>query len=250
MSNNLDLDQLVAGQSDKETTVNTATGQLDAALTEAFTCDLSAGNVTLTSTQFRRNIAFRADGVATSGRKIIIPASIKKLFIVENEATSSHAIIVQKGTSPNTQVTVAVGEIAFLYADGTATGLIGATFTGAGGGISEVMSVSAMVAGAPTASQKIAIFVFPFSADIASGATGSQCESLVSATAQTDFLVKKNGSTIGTIRWAISGTIATYVTFSATSFAAGDIMVIEAPVTPDATLADIAFSLKMTRTSD
>lgn len=250
MSNNLDLDQLVAGQSDKETTVNTATGQLDAALTEALTCDLSAGNVTLSNTQFRRNMVFRADGVATSGRKIIVPASIKRLFIVENESTSTDSIIVQKGTSPNTQVTVGVGEIAVIYADGTATGMIGVSLVSSGGGVSEVMAISAMVAGAPTASQKIAIFVFPFTADIAASATGSQCESLVSATAQTDFLVKKNGSTIGTIRWAASGTVATYVTFSATSFAAGDILVIEAPASPDATLADIAFSLKLTRTSD
>jgi hypothetical protein len=247
MSNNLDIDQLSAGQSEKEITVNTATGQLDAALTEWLNVDLTSGDVTLTTTELRRNALFYADNVATSGRAIILPATnIKKNFYVYNPAASTDDITVEKGTG---SITVGPGEIAVCHADGTTNGLVGGVVTAASGVVSEPFSVGAMCSGAPAASEKLLIYSFVYSVDIAANAVGSECESLVSATAQTDFLVKKNGSTIGTIRWAAAGTVATYVSFAATSFAAGDIIVIEAPASPDATLADIGFSLKMTRTS-
>jgi hypothetical protein len=59
------------------------------------------------------------------------------------------------------------------------------------------------------------------------------------ATAQTDFDLKKNGSSIGTVRFAAAGTTASYVSISASSWVAGDILTLIAPATPDATIADI-----------
>lgn len=72
---------------------------------------------------------------------------------------------------------------------------------------------------------------------------GTVCSAQVAATAQTDFLVKKNGSTVATLRFAASGTTCTLVSASTTSFVAGDVIVITAPATPDATLSDVAISL-------
>ena len=49
MSNNLELAQVAAAQNQKEVTINDQAGQLDAALTEQFVADVSAGNVALVS---------------------------------------------------------------------------------------------------------------------------------------------------------------------------------------------------------
>lgn len=246
MSNNLDLDQLTTGQTDKETTVNTQVGQIDAAITETLTCDLTSGNVTLTATQFRRNTIFQASNVATSGRKIILPStSIKRSFLVFNPASSTNSITVEKGS---TDITVGIGEIGIFYADGTTNGLSGGSLVT--GTVADAYSVGTSCVGKPATSEKLIVFAFPYSATLAASAAGSQCVAQTAATAQTDFTLKKNGSSIGTIRFAAAGTVASYVSISSTTFAAGDVLTIEAPASQDATLADIGFSLKLTRTSN
>lgn len=248
MSNNLDLDQLTTGQTDKETTVNTATGQIDAAITETLTCDLTSGDVTLTATQFRRNQIFQASNVATSGRKINLPStSIKRSFLVFNPASSTNSIAVVKGS---TSINVGIGEIGIFYADGTTNGLLGGSLVAVTGTVAEAYSIGTSCVGKPATSEKLIVFAFPYSATLAASASGSQCVAQTAATAQTDFTLKKNGSSIGTIRFAAAGTVASYVSISSTTFAAGDVLTIEAPASQDATLADIGFSLKLTRTSN
>lgn len=76
------------------------------------------------------------------------------------------------------------------------------------------------------------------------GLTGSTCAADVAATAQTDFLVKVNGTTKATLRFAASGTTCSVVAPSSTVIASGDIIKIIAPASPDATLAGVAFTLK------
>lgn len=74
--------------------------------------------------------------------------------------------------------------------------------------------------------------------------TGSTCSADVAATAQTDFLVKVNGTTKATLRFAASGTTCSVVSPSSTVITSGDIVKIIAPASPDATLAGVAFTLK------
>lgn len=107
------------------------------------------------------------------------------------------------------------------------------------------VSIGAAVSGAPDDSQAIVIPVTR-SLSLAADATGSTAKALVAATAQTDISVKKNGSSIGTIRFAAAGTTASFVGISQTSFAAGDVLVFTFPATADATLADIGIALKFT----
>jgi len=101
--------------------------------------------------------------------------------------------------------------------------------------------------GAPTASQLILLHVFSRSVTFPSGLTGSNGKAKTAATAQTDIDIKKNGSSVGTIRFAASGTVPTFIMASQTTFAAGDYMEWIAPATPDATLADISVTLAGTR---
>lgn len=111
-----------------------------------------------------------------------------------------------------------------------------------GSGYGAVIDAPVSFSGAPTASQTnwwVAARACTFSAALA----GSVGRASVAATAQTDFDLQKNGVSFGTMRFAISGTSATFIAASATSFAAGDVLSVVAPGTPDATLANIAATL-------
>lgn len=76
---------------------------------------------------------------------------------------------------------------------------------------------------------------------------GSIGKARVAATAQTDFDVQKNGTSVGTIRFGASATSASFIAASAITLAAGDILSVIGPATPDNTLADIGFVLAGTR---
>ena len=69
----------------------------------------------------------------------------------------------------------------------------------------------------------------------------------VAATGSTTYTLAKNGTSIGTIAWAASGTVGTISVTASTSFAAGDILSLTGPATADATLANIAVTLAGTR---
>lgn len=88
---------------------------------------------------------------------------------------------------------------------------------------------------------------FVMAANFPAGLTGSYSKAGTAATAETIFDIKKNGSSVGSITFAISGSTGTLAMASATSFAAGDVLTIVGPSTADATLADVDFSLKGSR---
>ena len=93
--------------------------------------------------------------------------------------------------------------------------------------------------GVPTASMIVFHHVFTQAVTFVASLTGSYVKAGTAATAQTDFDLKKNGSSIGTVRFAAAGTTATYVSISSSSWAAGDILTLVAPASPDATIADL-----------
>jgi hypothetical protein len=107
--------------------------------------------------------------------------------------------------------------------------------------------VGGSYAGVPTASLVLARYPFPRTVVFPAGLTNSQGVAGTAATAQTDFDIKKNGSSVGTMRFAAAGTTASFIMASQTSFAAGDILTLVAPASPDATLANIGFALAGTR---
>jgi hypothetical protein len=73
---------------------------------------------------------------------------------------------------------------------------------------------------------------------------GSQARGSIAATAQTDFLLKRAGTTIATIRFAAGSPTATFIAAAAIHVAPGDFLTILAPATPDATLQDIGITFK------
>lgn len=105
--------------------------------------------------------------------------------------------------------------------------------------------VAASYDGAPSASSTIRIVV-PRAFNSGASWAGTICSAGTAATAQTDFLIKVNTVTKVTLRFAASGTTCSLVSPTSVSFAAADVVEIIAPASADATLANIAISIKGT----
>lgn len=123
--------------------------------------------------------------------------------------------------------------------------------------LTQPFSLSLFYPGAPTSSALVGIMAAPAgitTLTFAAAISGSSGKALTAATAQTDFDVRKNattnanGTSVGTIRFAASGTVPTFIAASGFTLTGGaDYLTIWAPASPDATLADIGVSLYGTR---
>jgi hypothetical protein len=107
--------------------------------------------------------------------------------------------------------------------------------------------LTAFYPGVPSASAIITRVPVARAVTFPAGLTDSIGRASVAATAQTDFDVRKNGVSVGTMRFAAAATSATFIAASAITLAAGDILSVLAPATPDATLANLGFVLAGTR---
>ena len=97
--------------------------------------------------------------------------------------------------------------------------------------------------GALTANQKLARVVVPRAVTLPSGLTGSYAKAGTAATASTTLTITQNGTSIGSINFAAGAATGTFTFSSAVTTAAGDVLQIQAPATPDATLADVSVTL-------
>lgn len=242
MSTNLNAPALVGGQTTPETTVNDAVGALDAAVTETLTVDLT-NSVTLTSAQYRSAIRFSVTPAGVA-KTLTLPA-VKRLVLIDNfQATNN--ITVKVGT---TSFSLATNTATFVYTDGTTNGLEQLAIGGGGGSTSSTFpsDIGVFNPGVSTSSQTllrfnvVRAFTWPISL------AGSEFSAGVAATASTTYTIKQNGSSIGTLVWAIAGTVPSVTFASAITFAVNDVITLTGPTTADATLADISFNFAGTR---
>lgn len=103
--------------------------------------------------------------------------------------------------------------------------------------------LTAFYPGVPSASALVTRVPVARAVTFAAALAGSVGKARIAATAQTDFDVQKNGTSVGTIRFAAAATSATFISASGFTCAAGDIVSIAAPATADATLADVGIVL-------
>jgi len=113
--------------------------------------------------------------------------------------------------------------------------------------VDEPFAVNCTWNGVTTASLVLIHLPIPVAVTFAAAFAGSYGVATTAATAQTDFDIQKNGSSVGTLRFAAGATSATFIAASPVSFAAGDVLKLVGPATPDATLATLGLTLKGVR---
>jgi hypothetical protein len=239
MSTNLSLPALSGGQANPETTVNDANGAIDAAITETLVVDLTVDE-TLSSADYCSAIRFSITPTG-SAKTLTLPA-VKRLVYISNDGTIDCTIA--KGS---TTISLAHGDGGFFYTDGTTNGLLQLSAGAGGGGGSTDFDVVTFVPGVLVNSQLCMRILVGRAFTWPSGLTGSVFSSGVAATASTTLTIKQNGTSIGTLVWAASGTTPTVTFSSSVTFAIDDVITIEAPSSADATLADVSLTFLGTK---
>lgn len=105
------------------------------------------------------------------------------------------------------------------------------------------IEITGGVEGQPAADQVILRYVATRNGTLPIDLAGGQAVAGVAATAQTDFDIRKNRTSVGTMSFAPGATAATFGVASEVTLVAGSVLTVVAPGTPDGTLADLAISL-------
>lgn len=232
---NLAIPAISSSQSQKEVTSNEADDWLDEATQDTIDIVTTAGGtIPLTTDEFRKNFLIRLTGTPAGAFNIDVPDG-KRTFAIENVSGKTATIDTVTGGAT---VVVADGAVVEISSKGTDLVQRTAPFTGDPG-----FEATTFVNAQPVAGDLVFKQVFTRAFDLPSGLTGSEAHGETAANLQADFDILKNGVSVGTIRFAASGTVATFIMSSATSFGIGDRLEITAPSPQDTTLADIAISL-------
>ena len=131
----------------------------------------------------------------------------------------------------------------YVWFDGSAWKAFGTI----GASSASVYDTGGYYLGAPGASTVMMRHVFVRAVSFPANMANSKASAGTAATAATDFDLKKNGSSFGTMRFAAGATTCSFVGVSATTFAVSDVLTVVSPASPDATLADIAWMFAGTR---
>lgn len=251
-TSNFQLVHLSDSQSGKETTVNSAFDRLDRrlaqTLTHNFTSDANYTLVTTSPTFQHLYYGYRftdSGGLLSTTREVRFPAN-KGAFAIRNETLVN--LNVRVGGSGG-GVVVGPGIAAHLYNDGSSMLLIaGAAVTGTS---SAPYDLPVFIGGKPAGSEGIEI-VRPFTRTVLfptqPGLLPYRGTALQAATASTVLKLRKNGTSFCTITYGAGSNTPTFTQASDVTFTAGDILTVTGPVSQDATLANVAFTLPTTRT--
>lgn len=110
--------------------------------------------------------------------------------------------------------------------------------------------VAIYCAGIPITNQTLMKYKTPRAISFAANFSGStSADADVAATAETVFVINKNGSQVGSATYAAAGLSATFASSggAVVNFAVGDVLSVHAPITADLTLSGISLLLKGTR---
>ena len=103
--------------------------------------------------------------------------------------------------------------------------------------------ISSGVSGPIAGSQYVMDFLAVRSVNVPANFSGSLASVLTAFTSAATYTIYHNGTSVGTISFAASGTAGTFSTSSAFTMAVGDNMTIQAPSTADATAANLAITI-------
>lgn len=241
-TNNLGIDQIEENSASPEVPINDAYGRFDSALTESKTADLTAGNVTISVDDGQTHQRILATNATVAGRTLTLPL-LKRLLIVTSDSTSTKSISIVRGS---TSFVLASGNSVLCYTDGTANGLV---VTAAGDLNGAPYDLGIFIPGVTSNNQIMLRYVFDRTVTFAANLAGSKYSNGTNPTATDTVTIKKNGALIGATSTASISTLGVVTfTVSAVTFDAGDVLSLHGQAVADATLADISFTFKGTRT--
>lgn len=228
----LSIAEVLQSQANKEATINDAIRALENA-TQANRTQAITAATTLTTDQFTDYFYHTFTG--TFGATTLTVPNTQRLFYVKNNTNG--ALTVRAGSFAVTTV-VAAGSGTLLYCDGsdevTAVG-------GAGSGGAQHV-IGTFFSGDGVDENAELIYVFTRAVDFADDMPLCKAfADVVAATGSVVFDLQKNGSSIGTLTFAVSTATGTFATTTATSFAVGDRLHVVCPAAFDS-LAGIAIT--------
>jgi hypothetical protein len=223
------LGELFAELGDRLTAAERATqAMLEVVVTSA---DVTPAEVAARQAQF-----IRTSGTLTGARALILPA-IEKFWGVHNTCSGSYELTVK--TASGSGVVVGAGEAVLLYCDGTNVSKIGA----AGVYMREGYWPGTYSAG-QVLFRTACTVAHSYPANLSGSAWG--CE--VAPTSSSAVVnLKKNGSVVGTITFAVGSTTGTASLAGGLGLTAGDTFVIEAPASANAAFAGFFVNLQGAR---
>jgi hypothetical protein len=227
---NLAIPHVAASQNQKEVTINAGFDALDNATNREIVVTYADADVTLTADQARRNAVIRCAGSVTANRRLILPAG-RRLLCVDNRVSGGRSIEVGYATGER----VWVPPLASTWVQGDTTNVLA---IGAGA------ELGFFVAGEPDADELVGVFVASRRFVIVAGAPGARGYAEIAPTAAASFSIQRNASSIGSASFAAAANVATFTVASDAVFEPGDRLMLRAPVAIDATLADIAITLR------
>jgi hypothetical protein len=239
----LDLTEISAGLSDKETPANTAWRALEATLCTLLAvtgdADREIDETTPTPAE-HRYLGVVWSGALTADRYLVV-GDTPKLWLVKNNTTGGFSITVR--TAAGLGITLGPGQEALLRCDGTDVVRAGANTA------EQIVRVGFFFFGDQNADEARVLFrdtvVFPASL------SGSGTNQQANPTADSTYtLYKRSGgvnTAIGTIVFVGGGSTVNITFASAVTFNAGDVLIVAGPATADATHRKICITLAGTR---
>lgn len=189
-------------------------------------------------------------GAVGSG-DVVGPASATNNHLVVFDGTTGKLVkdggAAPTGTNTGDQTNI-TGNAGTATALQTARTIGGVQFDGSAN-ISQPFDMLGFYPGLPTASAILLRVPAARAVEFMANFAGSYGTAGAAATASTAFDIQKNGVSIGTATFALGATTATFTSAAgaAQSLAAGNVLSVIAPATPDATLADVGFVFAGTR---
>ena len=249
VSPQLGITHLTQSQNQKHVTVNSAIDALDNAAHRTFTVALdNDGNTTIAESDFQGNMLFDCTGTLSMAENVNLPTTVERLFLIRDSSTGGFQVTVQVTGGGGASVAIESGTWYLLHSDGTDVLIVSKSSP-------NVIAYSGYAAGAGSgafsSSQTVLRIPIPFDITFPANFAGAYAVLATAATASTTFDVRKanadGGSegSIGSIIFAASANQATFATDSGTaqSLTAGQILIVRAPGSADATADEIGYAL-------
>lgn len=274
-SPNLEGLLLTEGGNQKYATINDFLLRIEAAFTDWFDVVMTGADKTLSDDEALKHIFFLISGTGGASVDLFVPRESgtvlnKKLYIVKKTATGNVTV----KTSAGTGITLTGSDSKLLYCDGTnvidlspvAGGGSSVPYTPSSpvqgqmlrydsGGNLDNEDVPYDVGGAKLGTgfedETILEFIFPRACTLYATGTGSVASVAVNPSGNTDFLLKKGGSTFGRLRIS-SGGAASFTdaagtgAMAAETFVSGNVLSVVAPAALNG-LDTIRFTLVLKR---